>query len=50
MRTGSGSQNLTVRSSLVSKATGSGGFKVGGALGKTKKGFSGDVIILSQPC
>jgi len=27
----------------------SGGFKVGGARGKTKKGPSDDVIILSQP-
>ena len=27
----------------------SGGFKVGGARGKTKKGGPSDVIILSQP-
>jgi len=27
----------------------SGGFKVGGARGKTKKGPTDDVIILSQP-
>jgi len=27
----------------------SGGFKVGGARGKTKKGPSDDVIIISQP-
>jgi len=44
-----GYSHLSVSYGDFDADTNSGGFRVGGARGKTKKGPSDDVIILSQP-